>query len=969
MPSALPSGTVTFLFTDIEGSTKLLQHLGDTYATVLAEHQSLLRQAFAEHGGIEIDTAGDGFFVAFPTAPAAVAAAAAATRALVAHTWPVGGALHVRMGLHTGAPQLVGDHYVGLDVHRAARIAAAGHGGQILLSGSTRVLAAQNLPEEATLRELGTYRLKDLQVPEPITQLVLAGLPSEFPPLKTLDRRAHNLPIQPTGLLGREDQLAALSALLGRAEVRLVTLTGAGGIGKTRLALQVAAEVLDDFPDGVWFVRLSRLTDPNLVLSTIADTLSVHEIVGQPIARTLSEHLREKQLFLLLDNFEQVVAAAPEVGMLLAQCPGLKVLVTSRVPLHLRGERDYALVPLPLPEPGVLPPPERLTQYAAVALFVEQASAARSDFRVTAANAPTIAEICARLDGLPLAIELAASRVKLLSPEVLLARLSRQLQLLTGGPRDLEARQQTMRATIAWSVELLHPEEQVLFRRLSVFVGGGTLETTQEVCLDPDEVKPLKLDVLDGLGALVDQSLVQRREEDGSELRFGMLHVIREYAQEQLLASGEADALQHAYTRYYLALAERLGPRLGGLDDLKSRSQLAREYNNFRTAMDWSIEHQAAELAVRLWVALQNYWTMSGHWVEQGQWLAQTLPLSDEVSPPLRARLLSLAGYFTSLQGNYEAAGRYLEESQALLRAGDDPAGLGRVLRELARLDLQRGDFAHAEQLYAESFQLFQEAGDRTGVLETLRGQTSLPYYRGDYPAVRKLFEEARALAEDLGDIHDLADCKANLGWLAVLEGHEDNAVLLLNDALVAQRQLNDTNCSAVSLGFLGLMALESGDFVGAQARLAESLALYTKIAKQGGIAEIQINMGMVYFAIGKVEEAEAAYRAGLRILQRLERGLAKIQRITAGLEGVAEVALVRGNPERAARLLGTATQALASVGAVPLPLPPRLRAKQEQIAAHGRQALGEAAWGEAFAAGEAMSLEEALAEVLPTRS
>ena len=408
----LPKGTVTFLFTDIEGSTKLLQRLGADYARTLGEHQALLRAAWAAHGGAEIDTAGDGFFVAFPSAPQAVAAAADATRALAAHPWPTDAALRVRIGLHTGAPQLVGDHYVGIDVHHAARIMAAGHGGQILLSEATRTLCEHALPDGATLRALGARRLKDLREPEPLYQVALDGLPADFPPLRTLDSHPHNLPVEPTPLLGREDQLAALAALVRRDGVRLVTLTGPGGIGKTRLAVQVAAEVMEDFPDGVWLVRLSRLTDPGLVIPTIAQTLGLREQGSQSLAALLRAHVADKRLLLLLDNFEQVVGAAGEVAALLADGSGLKLLVTSRLPLRVRGERVQAAPPLPLPAAKRLPPLEQLTQYAAVALFIERAQAAQDTFTVTAANAPVIAQICAQLDGLPLAIELAAARVR-----------------------------------------------------------------------------------------------------------------------------------------------------------------------------------------------------------------------------------------------------------------------------------------------------------------------------------------------------------------------------------------------------------------------------------------------------------------------------------------------------------------------------------------------------------------------------
>jgi predicted ATPase/class 3 adenylate cyclase len=966
MSPALPTGTVTFLFTDIEGSTRLLQHLGDTYGTVLGEHQALLRQAFTRQGGVEIDTQGDGFFVAFPTAPAAVAAAAAATRALAAHPWPQDAVLLVRMGLHTGSPQLVGDRYVGLDVHRAARIAAAGHGGQILLSASTRVLAAQDLPERVTLRELGTYRLKDLQHPEPITQLVLAELPSDFPPLKTLDRRAHNLPIQPTVLLGREEQVSALSALLGRPDVRLVTVTGAGGIGKTRLAMQVAAEVLEPFPDGVWFVRLSRLVDPELVLSTIAQTLGLKEVAGQPIAQTLAEHLHEKQLLLLLDNFEQVVTAAPEIGELLAENPGLKVLVTSRVPLRLRGEHDYALMPLPLPESGVLPSPERLTQYAAVALFVERASAAQADFTVTASNAPAIAEICARLDGLPLAIELAATRVTLLSPEALLSRLSSQLQLLTGGARDLEARQQTMRATIAWSVALLRPHEQELFRRLAVFVGGGTLEAIEAVCMtqggavSSKTVEGAGADLLDTMGILVDQSLVQRRQE-GGELRLGMRHVIREYAIEQLAESGETWALQESHGAYYLSLAEQLEPQLQGSSQIELFARLEREHDNLRAVLAWSLEHGAAETAARLCVALHPFLNMAGHWIEEEQCLAQAVSLDNELPPRLRARLHGTAGYVSRSQGDYTAATRHFEESLALFRSVDDTAGVGDVLGQLAVLAFRQESFERAEQLFEESLGVLRQIGDRMDMVYVLRAQAELPLARGHLAAARSIIEQALGLAESLGVTHDIAECKARMGWLALLEGGDASAEALVEGALQVQRQLNDANCSAHSLGYLGLLALERGDVVTAQSRLAESLARYTDVANQQGIAEAQVRLGMARVAGGTVKQAKDAYQAGLLLAQRLKNK----QSAAAGLAGLAEIALAERHPERAARLLGAAVQALASIGAAPLPLPPRLRVERQQVAATAQDALGEAAWKAAFAAGEALPLDDAITEAL----
>jgi predicted ATPase/class 3 adenylate cyclase len=960
MAPALPSGTVTFLFTDIEGSTKLLQHLGDAYATVLGEHQALLRQAFTEHEGVEIDTAGDGFFVAFPTAPAAVAAAAAATRALARHGWPEGAPLRVRVGLHTGAPQLVGDHYVGLDVHRAARIAAAGHGGQILLSASTRVLAAQDLPEDTTLRDLGTYRLKDLQNPEPISQLVLAELPSAFPPLKTLDRRAHNLPIQPTELLGREASLTAVRALLERVGVRLVTVTGAGGIGKTRFALQVAAEVLEDFPDGIWFVRLSRLSDPELVLPTIAQTLGVKEVLGQPIAQTLSEHLQEKHLLLVLDNFEQVVAAAPEVGELLAESAQVKVLVTSRVPLHLRGEHNYALTPLPIPETGQQFPPEQLTQYAAVALFVERASAARTEFAVTAGNAAAIAEICARLDGLPLAIELAAARVQLLPPEALLSRLSSQLQLLTGGARDLEARQQTMRATIAWSVALLKPEDQVLFRRLAVFVGGATMDAIEAVCLAPEGIGPLAIDPLDGLGALVDQSLVQQREEEGIA-RFGMLHVIREYGLEQLKASAEEAAVSAAHEAYYLRQAEQVGSFLHGREHPRLLAQLEKEHDNLRAALIWLLEHGAGETTARFAAALTTLWETRGHWNEGRQWVARVLRAGDALPPHLHAKLLLWDGHVAHFQGDYATAVSEIEASLELFQGVDERVGTVGALTELAKSAVAQEQFARAQQLIDEALVFMQDSGDEEQLAEFHYVQVRLANSRGDYLGASRLLEQGLARWERLDDPHFTSQCKRDLGWCRLLLGDGPAAEALLQEALAVHQQMSDTNCSAIALGDLGMAALDRGAVDEAQPLLAQSLALFEEIARKPLISAAWIRLGMGRFAAGKLQEAEEAYIEGLRI----ERGLGNKQRTAAGLEALAAVALARGHPQRTARLLGAAAQALHAVGAAPPPLPPRLRAEQEQVAARAREALGEAAWRDAFAAGEVLSLEEALAEVL----
>ena len=796
----LPSGTVTFLFTDIEGSTALWERDRQAMATAVERHIALLDAAIQAHGGIHFKTVGDAVQAAFPTAPDAVIAAVDAQRALVAEEWGDLGSLRVRMALHAGEAAPHDRDYLAAPLNRVSRLLATGHGGQILLTHVVQQLVRGELPPHTSLQDLGEHRLRDLLEPERVFQLLHPDLPDQFPPLKSLENRPNNLPRQPTPFLGREREVAEVVALLRRPDVQLLTLIGPGGTGKTRLGLQVAAEVLDDFPDGVFFVPLAPLSDPDLVPSAIASALGIREDREEALANRLREVLAPQQVLVVLDNVEHLVDAAPLVGDLLSATPGLKVLATSRVPLQLRAEREYPVPPLGLPRRKPPPTLEQLSQYEAVQLFIDRAQAVKPDFAIDNTSAPAVAEICWRLDGLPLAIELAAARVRMLPPETLLARLEKRLPLLTGGARDAPVRQRTLRDAIAWSYDLLDPEEQTLFRRLAVFAGGCTLEAGEAVG-NYDGA----LDVIDGVEQLGEQSLLRQDAGPGDEPRFVMLETIREYGLGQLEANGEAEAVRQRHAAFYLDLVERAEPELIRPEQPMWLDRLEAEHDNVRAALRWALDKDV-ETALRLAAGLREFWLFRGHLTEGRAWLDRALVVGSRPGP-LHVGVFAGAGLLAGHAGDYPRATTMQETSLALARVFQDRRGEALALLELGILAAFTGDSAQSIAKTEESLVLWRDLGDARGTSMALNNLGYDAYRQEDFERAASLLNEALVVARIAGERMLLGDTLDSLGALA--EAQEDlvQAAVFYREALALGQEMGNPFTVATALRALGGVA------------------------------------------------------------------------------------------------------------------------------------------------------------------
>ena len=892
-----PPGTLTFMFSDIEGSTRLLDELGsDAYTAVLERQAAILRSAFEHHGGREEGTEGDSFFVVFDSAIAAVRAAVEAQRALATEPWPPGVEVNVRMGLHAGEASASAAGLVGLDINRAARIAAAAHGGQVIVSDAVRSLVTADLGSEITLRGLGSHRLKDLREPQPLCQIVADGLRMEFPPLRSLDLRPNNLPTQLTSFVGRDLELEEAGRLL---EVnRLVTLTGPGGTGKTRLSLQVAANAADRYEHGIFFVPLETVREPGLVVSRIASAIGLAESGARPADVVLREWLADKHVLVVLDNFEQVLGAGPAIADLLRDAPGLSALVTSRAALRVSGEQEYPVPGLPTPpdlallssfELASLPAELRtidaatLSTFESVRLFIARATAVRPDFRVTNANAPAVAAIAARLHGMPLAIELAAARIKLFTPEALRSRLEDQLALLSAGARDLPERQQTLRGAIAWSYDLLDAGHRRLLDRLSVFEGGIDLAAAEAVGGPASE---LGMDVVEGLVSLADQSLIRSADTAGDP-RFQVLDTIRMYAAEKLEERGEAALIAGRHGAWFLAFAQRIAPELSGADQRGLLDQLEREHDNIRAVLDRATAAGDAPTAIGLGFAVWRFWQKRGHLFEARRRLdaIASQPWSRE-DPVLRARLVEALGGVCWWQADIPSMRTAYEEAVEIWRALDN-----------------RADLANALYNYSFAFSVPEQmGGDVRDNDPTGEGAQAL--------------EESLRLYEELGDVRGIANVHWGMGNSQYFSDLGDGGVQHFRDALEGFRQVGDRTMEAWSLHMTGGALLRSHHPDDSRPYLLEALRLFHDAGDAAGITMV--------------------------------------------LDDLSSQALAEEDPVRAARLWGAARTLTAATGTMLAGFTDGWI--EQQVRPNVRVALDAAVLEQGAREGAAMSLDEAVA-------
>jgi predicted ATPase/class 3 adenylate cyclase len=902
----------TFLFTDVEGSTRLWEEYPQTMSVLLAEHNRILQDAVESHHGRVFKTVGDGFCAVFDCPTDALDAANTAQRGLF-HAKGEDAApalkLKVRMGLHSGPAEERDGDYFGQTLNRVARLMAAASGGQTLISAAVEDGLGSALPAGVELRDLGNHRLRDIKEAEHVFQVVLPDLPSSFPPIKSLSPRPTNLPGQLTSFVGRERELDELCRLLRRPQIRLLTLLGPGGIGKTRLSIQVGRNLQDEYEDGTYFVALAPVSHTDAVIHTIAEVLKVEESGETSLLDAVKAYLENRHLLLLLDNFEQVIDAAPLVNELLAAAPRVKAVVTSREELMIYGERVVPVLPLTLPEAGAIIDMRAVRQSPAVMLFAERAQTVQPEFTLDETSARPVIDICQRLEGLPLAIELAAMRTRDLSVEEIAAQLSNRMQVLSKGPRDFTARQRTMRGAIEWSYSLLPAEERSAFARFGVFVGPFTADAADAIA------------GAEYLNRLKEKSLVHQMLEDEQTVTFVMLETLREYALEQLAASGEVSTLQRAHADYYLRLTETAEPNLTGASQVEWFNRLETEHHNVEAALEWLINSGDFEGAGRMAAVLWRVWGAHSRLSAGSQWAEQVLAQADTLTTRVRAKVTHGAGRLQYLQYHLPQAAEYLKTSLGLYEQCGDQSGQAAATLSLGEIEFRQGNFLAAEGYFQSSLALYVALDDQAG----------------------------------------FARCLGQLGRLALREGNLPGAESLFQQSLELVRQYGSTESAALVMNDLAEVLRAQGKYPQAAALYRESLALYRQLDFDAGVAVMLHNLGQVARQQGEYDESLRCFQDALGLLQNLEEK----QIIVECLAGVGGVFLKLGEAGRAVRFL-SAANTLMTASSMGLDFADQTEYEANLDAA--RRQLDAAAWAAAWAEGQSMRLEQVLADALRGR-
>lgn len=875
-----PTGLVTFLFTDIEGSTKLAHDFPETLPSALERHNETMREAVKLNNGFVFKIIGDAFCCAFGNADEAVRAAIDALIKLNSEKWE-DAVIKVRMGIHTGKSEWNGSDYMGyVTLARTQRIMSVAYGGQILISENTNEMFSEKATDSVSVRDLGNRRLKDLIQPVKLFQILSSEIPADFPPLKTLDARPNNLPVQLTNFIGRETDISEIKKTLTNS--RLITLLGPGGTGKTRLSMQIAADMIDEYSNGVFIAEMAQISDPSLVIQTLMNCLGVNEVKGQSQELTLAEFLKDKEMIIILDNCEHLINECAELAeKLLIKCRKLKIIATSREALNSSGERTYRVPPLSLPDPNLKNSPEKLTQYEAVRLFIERALVINQEFRVTNENAPALAQICFQLDGIPLAIELAAARINVLSPEGIKDRLEDRFKLLTGGKRTALPRQQTLRALIDWSYDLLSEKEKLLWQRLTIFSGGWTFEASEKVCSDEmlDEYE-----ILDLLGNLIDKSLVKATETDHT-FRYSMLETIRKYGNEKLNESGKRNELQEKHFNYFFDLARDSETGLTGNEQKEWINKIALENENIRECLNWSLTNKQ-ESSLKMSVALGKFWELRSHFTEGLETMRKCIDISEDADLIWKAKAIYWTGFFYIHQGKYAESKKYLNQCLAIFNETNNKEGEALTMISLATIGLFETDYTNLFLYSEKSLNLSKEINNSSYIARNKQNMALGLMQQGKHEAARSMFQESIIVYRELNDHVQLAKIIGNIGALEYLLSNFDKARSAFEESLKIRQELGDRQGISISLSNLGSVAYMIKDYDESERRLQESLEISEELGDKRILVTTIGTLGSIAIDIGDYSKAVKLHCRSVEIANEIgdKYSMAK------GIEGFAMI-------------------------------------------------------------------------------